>query len=189
MSIENISVSIDPSPLVNLVKTVIREELQPTLYGNDNSLAAVVNDEIDNSPRIHDRILSVVRENMETRLFEDAVKDIVSSGIERLVADNISYSDLADEIDASDVASYIRLNRLAAEINAADIANEISMSEIADQISPSDIASEIDIESLADTVAEQHMADIADKVSDKIDYKKLAAALLDVISERKSAAA
>lgn len=184
MSIENISVSIDPSPLVNLVKTVIREELQPTLYGNDNCLAAVVNDEIDNSPRIRDRILSVVNEHMETRRFEDSVNDIVSSGIERRINDNINYEEIAENIDASDVASYIRLSRLAAEINAADIANEISVSEIADQISPSDIASEIDMDILAQTVVEEHMIDISETLEAKLDYKKLASALLDVIAER-----
>ena len=188
MSTENISISIDPSPLVNLVKTVIREELQPTLYGNDNSLAAVVNDEIDNSPRIRDRILSVVNEHMETRRFEDSINDIVSSGIERLINDNINYEEIAENIDASDVASYIRMSRLAAEINASDIANEISLHDIASEISTADIASEIDIENIADTIADQHMTDIADTLSDKIDYKKLAAALLDVIAERSKSA-
>lgn len=182
MSIENISISIDPSPLVSIVKTVIREELQPTLYGNDNTLAATINEEIRNSPVVHDRILSVVRENMDTRVFEDAVSDIVSSNIERLVSDNINYSDLAAEIDASDVAAYIKMSRLAAEINAADIANEIPLNDIASEISTADIASEIDIEDLADTIVQEHID--LESIADKIDYKKLATALLDVIAQR-----
>lgn len=184
MSIENISISIDPSPLVSIVKTVIREELQPTLYGNDNSLAATINEEISNSPVVRDRILSVVRENMDTPVFENAVNSIVGNNIEILVRDNINYSDLAAEIDASDVAAYIKMSRLAAEINSYDIAAEISLSDIAGEISTADIASEIDIENLADTIAEQHMTDISETLAVKLDYKKLAAALLDVIAER-----
>lgn len=188
MSIENISISIDPSPLVNIVKTVIREELQPTLYGNDNSLAAVVNEEIANSPRIHDRIVGIISDYTGKSEFDRTVKDIVEGNIADLVRSNINYSDLAAEIDASDVAAYIKMSRLAAEINAYDIATEISCRDIADEISTADIADEIDIENLADTIAEQHMTDIAAEVSEKIDYKKLATALLDVIAERSKSA-
>lgn len=184
MSIENISVSIDPSPLVSIVKTIIRDELQPTLYGNDNTLAAVVNEEVEVSPRIHDRIVGIISDYTGKSEFDRTVKDIVGHSIESLVRDNIDYSDLAAEIDVSGVASYIKVSRVAAEINAYDIATEISTSDIAAEISTSDIADEIDIESLADTIAEQHMTDIAAEVSEKINYKKLATALLDVIAER-----
>jgi hypothetical protein len=184
MSIENISVSIDPSPLVSIVKTVIREELQPTLYGNDNTLAAVINEEVAVSPRIHDRIVSIISDYTTKSEFDCTVKDIIHTEAERIVRDNLDYSDLAAEIDASDVAAYIKMSRLAAEINACDIANEISCSDIANELSVSDIADEIDIENLADTIAKQHMIDIAAEVSEKINYKKLAAELLDVIAER-----
>lgn len=184
MSIENISISIDPSPLVSIVKTVIREELQPTLYGNDNTLAAVINEEISVSPRIHDRIVGIISDYTGKSEFDCAVKDVVSRDIQRLVRDNLDYSDLAAEIDASDVAAYIKMSRLAAEINSYDIAAEISCSDIANEISTADIAGEIDIENLADTIAEQHMTDISETLAVKLDYKKLAAALLDVIAER-----
>lgn len=202
MSIENISISIDPSPLVSIVKTVIREELQPTLYGNDNTLAAVVVEEVANNTSIYHRIRDVVNEEIaggstfkaeveriisdytSKAVFDCTVKDIIHTEAERIVRDNLDYSDLAAEIDASDVAAYIKMSRLAAEINAGDIANEISCSDIANEISTADIANEIDVENLADTLAEQHMTDIAAEVSDKINYKKLATALLEVIAER-----
>ena len=116
--------------------------------------------------------------------FDRTVTDIVGNNIADLVRDNINYCDLVDEIDVSDVASYIKIGRLAAEINTGDIAAEISLHDIASELSVSDIADEIDIESLADTIADQHMTDIAAEVSEKIDYKKLATALLDVIAER-----
>lgn len=188
MSIENISISIDPSPLRTFIKSIVKEEMQPTLYDNGNPVAQVVNEEIENSARIHDRILDIAKEHTKTREFEESVSDIVRGDIADLVRDNISYSDLAEEIDVSDVASYIRMSRLAAEISTSDIANEISLHDIASEIGIHDIASEIDIEHLADTIAHQHMTDIADAVSDKIDYKKLAAALLDVITERSKSA-
>lgn len=184
MSIENISISIDPSPLVSIVKTVIREELQPTLYGNDNTLAAVINEEVAVSPRIHDRIVSIISNYTTKSEFDCTVKDIIHTEAERIVRDNLDYSDLAAEIDASDVAAYIKMSRLAAEINACDIANEISCNDIANEISTADIANEIDIENLADTIAEQHMTDVSETLAVKLDYKKLAAALLDVIAER-----
>jgi hypothetical protein len=202
MSIENISISIDPSPLVSIVKTVIREELQPTLYGNDNTLAAVVVEEVANNTSIYHRIRDVVNEEIaggstfkaevervisdytSKAVFDSTVKDIIHTEAERIVRDNLDYSDLAAEIDASDVAAYIKMSRLAAEINAGDIANEISCSDIANELSVSDIANEIDIENLADTIAEQHMTDVSETLAVKLDYKKLAAALLDVIAER-----
>lgn len=182
MSLENISISVDPTPLVSIIKTVIREELQPTLYGNDNSLAAVVNDEVEVSPRIRDRIVSVIVDYTNGSEFDRTVRDIVGHGFQNLVRDNIDYSDLAAEIDASDVAAYIKMSRLAEEINAYDIAREISTSDIADEFSTSDIAEEIDIENLADTIVQQHID--LESIADKIDYKKLAVALLDVIAER-----
>lgn len=184
MSIENINISIDPSPLVSIVKTVIREELQPSLYGNDNSLAQLVQEEVAVSPRIHDRIVSIISDYTDKSEFGFKVKGIVEDNIQSLVRDNLDYSDLAAEIDLSDVASYIRIGRLAAEINTGDIAAEISLSDIAGEISTADIASEIDIENLADTIAEQHMTDISETLAVKLDYKKLAAELLDVIAER-----
>ena len=184
MSIENISVSIDPSPLRTFVKTIISEELQPSLYGNDNSLAQLVQEEVAVSPRIHDRIVGIISDYTDKSEFGFKVKGIVEDNIQSLVRDNLDYSDLASEIDASDIASYIRMSRLAAEINAADIANEISLHDIASELSTSDIANEIDIENLADTIATQHTISIAAEVAEKINYKKLAAELLDVIAER-----
>ena len=184
MSIENINISIDPSPLVSIVKTVIREELQPTLYGNDNTLAAVINEEVAVSPRIHDRIVSIISDYTSKSEFDCTVKDIVEDNIQSLVRDNLVYSDLAAEIDPYDIAPHIKMSRLAAEINAADIANEISLHDIASELSTSDIANEIDIENLADTIATQHTISIAAEVAEKINYKKLAAELLDVIAER-----
>jgi len=182
MSIENISISIDPSPLVSIVKTVIREELQPTLYDKHNSLASVVNEEIINNPRIHDRIVGIISDYTGKAVFDHTVTDIVGNNIERLVRDNIDYSDLAAEIDVSDVAAYIKIGRLAAEVSTSDIAAEISLHDIASELSVSDIADEIDIENLADTIVEQHID--LESIADKIDYKKLATALLDVIAER-----
>jgi hypothetical protein len=167
MSTENISISIDPSPLRTFIKSIVKEEMAPTLYGND-------------------RILDIVKDHTQSREFEGVVSDIVRGDIADLVRDNISYSDLAEEIDVSDVASYIRIGRLAAEVNTSDIAAEISLSDIASELSVSDIANEIDIDNLADTIVEQHID--LESIADKIDYKKLATALLDVIAERSKSA-
>lgn len=158
MSIENISISIDPSPLVNIIKTVIRDEMQPTLYGNDNTLAAVVNDEIDNSPRVHDRVLFLINQIMDGSKFNQRIDAAISEFFDngysasRVIARAIDYGEVAAALDASDIASEISYRDLASEIDTDEIANRI----------------EIDMDSLAEN----------------IDYKKLAAALLEEMAVR-----
>lgn len=188
MSTENISISIDPSPLRTFIKSIVKEEMQPTLYGNDHTLAQLVQGEVEVSPRIRDHIVGIISDYTSKTEFDYTVRDIVSSNIESIVSDNINYEEIAENIDVSDVASYIRMSRLAAEVNISDIVAEISLDGIASELSIRDIASEIDIEDLADTIAEQHMTDISETLAVKIDYKKLAAALLDVIAERSKSA-
>lgn len=182
MSTENISISIDPSPLRTFIKSIVKEEMQPTLYGNDHTLAAVINEEVAVSPRIYDRIVGIITDYTSKYEFTSAVKGIVEDNIADLVRNNIDYSDLVAEIDLSDVASYIRIGRLAAEINTGDIAAEISLHDIASELSVRDIADEIDPENLADIIVQQHID--LESIADKLDYKKLATALLDVIAER-----
>lgn len=159
MSTENtVSISIDPSPLVSIIKKVISEELQPTLYGNDNSLAQVVTEEIDNNPRVHDRVSALISKVMEGATFEkridNAITDFFENGFSasRVIARAIDYGEVAGCIDASDLASEISYRELASEIDADEIANRI----------------EIDMDSLAEN----------------IDYKKLAAALLEEMAVR-----
>ena len=154
MSIENISISIDPSPLVNIIKTVIRDEMQPTLYGNGNILSQMINDEIENSPRVKERMQS-------------------------LVEDHINYREIADNIDAEDVASHLSASRIAAYVHIADIANEISVSDVAEEMADK-IQSDLDYTEIANNI---QLADLASEIDvetlmDKIDYRKLAKALL-----------
>lgn len=186
MSTENISISIDPSPLRTFIKSIVKEEMQPTLYGNDHTLAQLVQEEVEVSPRIHARIVSIISDYTSRSEFDSTVKDIIHTEADRIVRGNIDYSDLVAEIDLSDVASYIRIGRLAAEINTGDIAAEISLHDIASELSVRDIADEIDPENLADIIVQQHID--LESIADKIDYKKLATALLDVIAERSKSA-
>lgn len=159
MSTENtVSISIDPSPLVSIIKKVISEELQPTLYGNDNSLAQVVNEEILNSPDVHDRITTLINKIMDGAAFQQhidkSIEDFFENGYSasRVIARAIDYGEVAGCIDASDLASEISYRELASEIDADEIANRI----------------EIDMDTLAEN----------------IDYKKLAAALLEELAVR-----
>ena len=187
MSIENISISIDPSPLVSIVKTVLRDELQPTLYGNGNSIAAmvdksiavVVNDEIDNSPRVHDRIVSIISDYTDKSEFDRTVRDIVENCI--------NYREIADNIDAEDVASHISPSRVAAYVHTADIANEISVSDVAEEMAER-IQSDLDYTEIANNI---QLADLASEIDvetlmDKIDYRKLAKALLSEFAAAKT---
>lgn len=162
MSIENISVSIDSSPIRNFIKTVLREELQPTLYGHDNTIATIVNDEIENSPTIKERI-------------------------ENLVENRINYREIAENIDAEDVASHISPSRVAAYMNSSDIANEISVSDVAEEMAER-IQSDLDYTEIAHNI---QLADLASEIDvetlmDKIDYRKLAKALLSEFAAAKT---
>lgn len=146
MSTENISISIDPSPLRTFIKSIVKEEAEPTLYDND-------------------RILETVKAHTKTYEFSRVVKDIVNDDISGLICDNLSYKDLA------------------AEVSNRDIANEISCSDIADELPCREIARHINIHDLAEALTDLYPTLEAD-VSAKIDYKRLAIALLDVITER-----
>ena len=147
MSTENtVSISIDPSPLRTFIKSIVQEELQPTLYDND-------------------RILETVRKHTETREFAKIMLNKFHNGFTDFIRENISYTDLA------------------AEISTNDIANEISCSDIADEIPCREIARHINIHDLAEALTDLYPTLEAD-VSAKIDYKRLAIALLDVITER-----
>lgn len=151
MSTENtVSISIDPSPLRTFIKSIVKEEVEPTLYDNA-------------------RILETVRKYTETQEFGEALlnklHDDFADFVRDFVRDNISYTDLA------------------AEISTYDIANEISCSDIADEVPCREIARHINIHDLAEALTDLYPTLEAD-VSAKIDYKRLAIALLDVITER-----
>ena len=159
MSTENtVSISIDPSPLVSIIKKVISEELQPTLYGSDNTLAATINEEIANSPDVRDRITTLISKVMDGETFDKRIEDAITDFFEnsysasRVIARVIDYAAVAECIDASTIAADISYRELASEIDADEIANRI----------------EIDMDSLAEN----------------IDYKMLAAALLEEMAVR-----
>lgn len=160
MSTENISISIDPSPLRTFVKNIISEELQPTLYGNDNSLAQVVTEEIDNNSRVHDRVLFLINQVMDGTKFNQridaAISDFFENGYSasRVIARVIDHGEVAAALDASDIASEISVN---------DIANEVDLDTLAEYI---------------DTDA------LTTAVVDNIDYKLLARELITALMER-----
>jgi hypothetical protein len=172
MSIENISISIDPSPIRNLIKTVVREETQPTLYGSDNTVAQVVREEVENNPQISDILTQKFTDFMDTRTFENMINGIVD------------VTEVAEALDMSDLAGYISIRRLAAEINSSDIASEMSTSDIASELSISDIANEIDLENLADTIVSEHLISVSDELANKINYKLLARELIIALTEK-----
>jgi len=101
MSIENISISIDPSPLVSIIKAVIREEMQPTLYDNKEF-----------EKKIEDLIVA---------FFENSYR------ADRLISRSIDHGELAGNIELSDLASEISYRELASEIDADEVAGRIEI--------------------------------------------------------------
>lgn len=168
MNVENISISIDPAPIIPLVRTMIREEMVPTLYDSSHPVAQVVQEEIDQSPRIRDRISEIASGVFTDKISNDAyVRDEIGDMVtERLSSDRMLRR-VAQEINLMDLAAEIDSNAVAEEISLRDIASELSLSDIADEISLSDLAGEIEID--VETVVQQ------------LDYSKLAKAILDEI--------
>ena len=163
----DITISIPSEPIRDMVKSIVKEEMQPTLYGNDNTLAAVVNDEIDNSPRIAERI---------EKLAINAV--INSSEVEDFINDSIGSA-------TENNRTFRRAVETAVEgcIDYSEIANSIEVREVADRISVGDVASEICLDDLANEICIETLADHIE-----IDYAKLARALLRIIRDEAAAA-
>lgn len=168
MSTENtVSISIDPSPLRTFVKAIISEELQPTLYGNDNTLAETINEEVQNSVRIFHRIRDVVNSEI---LEGNTFKAEVNHAIDMRVEDALENSHKMSRI----VARAIDYGELAAGLDHADLANEISYRDLADEIDLDDLADRIKVDE--DTVVE--------RVLEEIDYKLLARELITAVMDR-----
>lgn len=158
MSTENISISIDPSPLASFITAIVREQLQPTLYDNDNPVAQVVNEEIANNPKVRASITTMITNVVDSASLVDKINDCIvgffenSYRADRLISRSIDHGELAGNIDMADLAGEISYRELASEIDTDDVAHRI----------------EIDMDSLAEN----------------IDYKKLAAALLEEMAVR-----
>lgn len=168
MNVENISISIDPAPILPLVRTMIREEMAPTLYDSSHLVAQVVQEEIAESPRICDRIAEIASGVLTDKISNDAyVRDEIGDIVTERLSSDRALRRVAQEINLMDLAAEIDSNAVAEEISLRDIASELSLSDIADEISLSDLAGEIEID--VDTVVQQ------------LDYSKLAKAILDEI--------
>lgn len=145
MSTENISVSIDPSPLVGIIKKVLKEEMQPTLYDSGNSLAQVIVEEITQNASVHDHIRDIVENNIDYTRLADEVK------YSRLAANLNSY-EVANEFSAADLAAEVSLSGIADELSVTDIANEIDVASVASEIEMSEIVEALDYKKLAEAL-------------------------------------
>lgn len=145
MSTENISISIDPSPLVSIIKKVISEEMQPTLYGNDNTLAQVIVEEITQNGDIGDHIRGIAEDSVDYSRLSDELK------YSRLAA-NINSYDIAREFTAEDIAAEVSLSGIADELSTTDIANEIDVASVASEIEMSEIVEALDYKKLAEAL-------------------------------------
>jgi len=156
----DITVSIPSDPFRTLIKSVIKDELQPTLYGNDNALVGVIHEEIEVSPRVQEHLRTVaVKAVLESSQVEEFINDSLTSA-----ADNSRSFRRAVE---SAVEGCIDYNEIAANIEVREIADRINASDIADEISVEDVANEICMDTLAERIADH-----------ELDYEKLAKALL-----------
>lgn len=149
----------------------------------------------DEAPKVDtDVVAKAVAAGVVTDLTKDAVfVSKVASAVEKQI--DLDYSTLAEQFDLADIAGNLDVSDIAREI-------DIDTSEIAEQVSNNldigDVAGEIDMHDLANEI---HMPDLAEAIlpklsselytelaarvdiSNKLDYQKLAAALLEAVRQ------
>jgi len=127
----DITISIPSDPFRTMIKTIIAETAQPTLFDtsedNIERLKAVVIDTVINSSAVEDFVNdSLTNAADNSRSFRRSVENAVEGCIDYSeIADNIEVREIADRISASDIASEMCVN---------DIANEICLDDVAEAI-------------------------------------------------------
>lgn len=156
MNVENISISIDPAPILPLVRTMIREEMVPTLYDSTHPVAQVVQDEIDQSPRIRDRISEIASGVFTDKISNDAyVRDEIGDMVTERLSSDRTLRRVAQEINLMDLAAEIDSNAVAEEISLRDIASELSLSDLAGEIDVKDLVQQLDYSRLAKAILDE----------------------------------
>lgn len=131
-------------------------------------------------------ILVSIPATVVTNAIRDIVAEEIDGRLETVIGatlknhPSIDYEELCDEIDLSDLAAQINSRDIARHLSMSDLASEVSLSDLASEISLSDLSSEI---SLSDLASEMSVGDVSecldmDAIMCRIDYKKLAQALL-----------
>lgn len=165
----DISISIPSEPFRNMIKAIIAEEQQPTLYGNDNTLAGVIHEEIEASPRVQEHLKSVV---VNTVLSSSAIEDFINDSLSRASENSPRFRRAIEEA----VSEAVDYSEIASNIEVCDLADHISASDIAEAVSVRDIAGEVCMDTLSKSI-----------VDHGLDYSKLARALLrEIRAEAKS---
>jgi len=127
----DITINIPSDPFRTMIKTIIAEEQQPTLFatGEDNieRLKAVVIDTVINSSAVEDFVSDLLTNAADnSRSFRRAVEGAVEGCIDYSeIAANIEVREIADRISVSEVASEICLDSLADEINFDTVADAL----------------------------------------------------------------
>ena len=150
----DITISIPSDPFRTMIKSIIAETAQPTLFDAKTAVNSLLNE--DNIERLKSVVVDTVRNST-------AVEDFINDSLSR-AADNSPRFRRAIEESVSEAIDY---SEIASNIEASEIANYISASDIAEEISVSDIAGEVCMNNLAERIADH-----------ELDYSKLARALL-----------
>jgi phosphate uptake regulator len=153
-----VNVAFDISPLRPFIKGLISEELSPRFYDSSNPVSQVVVEEVENNPKISDKI---------ARVAEEVIHQY--EGWSRIVREVIDEQPRELERALSNVIDY---GQIASEIEVSVIADEISVSDIADEVDLNALAAYIDTDALTTAVVEI------------IDYKLLARELITALMER-----
>jgi hypothetical protein len=150
-NMSDITVSIPSDPFRTLIKSIIAEEQQPTLFISGSHRDAVA-DLIKGDARIRDEINDIVENVVNTtpaiakRISEEIENSYaVERTIKYIVQNSVDYGEIAGNIELSDLATHFSPSDVASEINLGDIANEICLDSLADEV----VERGIDYEKLA----------------------------------------
>jgi hypothetical protein len=153
----DITINIPSDPFRTMIKTIIAETAQPTLFDGKAAVNALLNE--DNIERLKAVVIDTV---INSSSVEDFVNDSLTNA-----ADNSRSFRRAVE---SAVEGCIDYSEIAANIEVREVADRISASDVANEMCVNDVANEICIDTLAERIADH-----------ELDYEKLANALLRVI--------
>lgn len=137
-----IEVTLDPEVIETIVRKIVSEMQQPTLFGNADRL----------DDKTQDLVSEFILGEIENRSsFERAIVSLMENNADS-IADNIDYRNLARQLNTSDIAEELDLRSVAIEIDKLDLAKEIDLADLSDELNYESIADNVNIESLATAV-------------------------------------
>jgi hypothetical protein len=137
---------------------------------------------VESKPDIVADVLAKKLEQMDTTEVTDALakNPYFAAEVGQAIVGNLDMSLLASSISTSEIADNLDLNELSEVIDYNQVVNSLDYTAISSHINVADLVKHIDLGYVSGMVADLVSLD---NLADKIDYRKLAMALVQVNKE------